>query len=124
MRRSYRSRYCSVLIVADSCRTRARPVASGRNEVQYVEYRNGTDLGNHVRKIAATNTTEDVVLKRRLIGPQALRLAQSHSQGQARPAHCDDRPARRGSCSGLRVRSLRGPAEEVARPSPCSEERR
>ncbi|HKA69817.1 MAG TPA: phage tail protein [Actinomycetes bacterium] len=38
------------------------------NEVKYAEYRNGNDPQNHVRKIATTNTTQDVVLKRGLIG--------------------------------------------------------
>ena len=42
------------------------------NEVHYVEYRNGNDPRNDVRKIATTNTTKDVVLKRGLIGDRRL----------------------------------------------------
>jgi phage tail-like protein len=42
------------------------------NEVQYAEYRNGNDPQNHVRKIATTNTTQDVVLRRGLIGYSRL----------------------------------------------------
>jgi phage tail-like protein len=43
------------------------------NEVKYSEYRNGNEMANHVRKIANTNTTDDVTLKRGVIGdPKAL----------------------------------------------------
>jgi phage tail-like protein len=42
------------------------------NEVHYAEYRNGNDPQNHVRKIATTNTTQDVVLRRGLIGDRRL----------------------------------------------------
>jgi phage tail-like protein len=42
------------------------------NEVQYAEYRNGNDPQNHVRKIATTNTTQGVVLRRGLIGDRRL----------------------------------------------------
>jgi phage tail-like protein len=42
------------------------------NEVKYSEYRNGNELENHVRKIANTNTTDDVTLKRGLIGDRGL----------------------------------------------------
>ena len=38
------------------------------NEVKYSEYRNGNDAQNHVRKVANTNTTDDVTLKRGVIG--------------------------------------------------------
>lgn len=38
------------------------------SEVKYAEYRNGNDSGNHVRKIATMNVTQDVVLRRGLIG--------------------------------------------------------
>ena len=34
------------------------------NEVKFSEYRNGNDPENHVRKVANTNTTSDVTLKR------------------------------------------------------------
>jgi phage tail-like protein len=37
------------------------------NEVKYSEYRNGNDAENHVRKVANTNTTDDITLKRGLI---------------------------------------------------------
>ena len=42
------------------------------NEVKYAEYRNGNDKDNHVRKIANTNTTDDVTLKRGIIGDLRL----------------------------------------------------
>jgi phage tail-like protein len=42
------------------------------NEVKYSEYRNGNDPENHVRKVANTNTTDDVTLKRGIIGDHRL----------------------------------------------------
>lgn len=42
------------------------------NEVKYSEYRNGNEPENHVRKIPNTNTTDDVTLKRGLIGELSL----------------------------------------------------
>ncbi|MEW2416049.1 phage tail protein [Streptomyces sp. NPDC046866] len=42
------------------------------NEVRFSEYRNGNDRENHVRKIANTNTTNDVTLKRGIIGDLRL----------------------------------------------------
>jgi phage tail-like protein len=42
------------------------------NEVKYSEYRNGNDPENHVRKIANTNSTDDVTLKRGIIGDLRL----------------------------------------------------
>jgi phage tail-like protein len=42
------------------------------NEVKYSEYRNGNDPENHVRKVPNTNTTDDVTLKRGVIGDVAL----------------------------------------------------
>jgi phage tail-like protein len=42
------------------------------NEVKYTEYRNGNDTQNHARKIATTNSTQDVVLRRGLIGDLRL----------------------------------------------------
>ena len=42
------------------------------NEVKYSEYRNGNDKENHVRKVANTNTTDDVTLKRGVIGDVRL----------------------------------------------------
>ncbi|KJS54029.1 phage tail protein [Streptomyces rubellomurinus] len=42
------------------------------NEVKFSEYRNGNDKENHVRKIANTNTTDDVTLKRGIIGDLRL----------------------------------------------------
>ncbi|TCN32771.1 phage tail-like protein [Kribbella orskensis] len=41
------------------------------NEVKYSEYRNGNEE-NHVRKVANTNTTDDVTLKRGVIGDRRL----------------------------------------------------
>ncbi len=42
------------------------------NEVKYSEYRNGNDKENHVRKIPNINTTENVTLKRGVIGDLSL----------------------------------------------------
>ncbi len=42
------------------------------NEVKFAEYRNGNDLENHVRKIANINSTDDVTLKRGIIGDLRL----------------------------------------------------
>jgi phage tail-like protein len=42
------------------------------NEVKYSEYRNGNERENHVRKVANTNTTDDVTLKRGIIGDLRL----------------------------------------------------
>jgi phage tail-like protein len=42
------------------------------NEVKYSEYRNGNDKENHVRKIPNINSTEDVTLKRGVIGDLRL----------------------------------------------------
>jgi phage tail-like protein len=42
------------------------------NEVKYSEYRSGNDKENHVRKVANTNTTDDVTLKRGVIGDLRL----------------------------------------------------
>jgi phage tail-like protein len=42
------------------------------NEVKYSEYRNGNDQPNHVRKIANTNTTDDVTLKRGIVGDSQI----------------------------------------------------
>jgi phage tail-like protein len=44
------------------------------NEVKYSEYRNGNDADNHPRKVANVNSTDDVTLKRGVIGD--LRLFQ------------------------------------------------
>ncbi|WP_327397376.1 phage tail protein [Streptomyces phaeochromogenes] len=44
------------------------------NEIKYSEYRNGNDAENHVHKIANVNSTDDVTLKRGVIGD--LRLFQ------------------------------------------------
>jgi phage tail-like protein len=42
------------------------------NEVKYSEYRNGNDADNHPRKIANVNSTDDVTLKRGVIGDLSL----------------------------------------------------
>jgi phage tail-like protein len=42
------------------------------NEVKFSEYRNGNEKDNHVRKIANTNTVDDVTLKRGVIGNVGL----------------------------------------------------
>ena len=42
------------------------------NTVTFSEYRNGNDPENHVRKIANTNKTDDITLKRGIIGDLRL----------------------------------------------------
>jgi phage tail-like protein len=42
------------------------------NEIKYSEYRNGNDPDNHVRKIPNINSTDDVTLKRGVIGDLRL----------------------------------------------------
>jgi phage tail-like protein len=42
------------------------------NEVKFSEYRNGNDKENHVRKIPNINSTDDVTLKRGVIGDLRL----------------------------------------------------
>jgi phage tail-like protein len=49
-------------------------VSAITNTVKFSEYRNGNDVENHVRKIANINSTDDVTLKRGVIGD--LRLFQ------------------------------------------------
>jgi phage tail-like protein len=56
------------------------------NEVKYSEYRNGNDKENHVRKIANVNTTDDVTLKRGLIGDLRLfEWLKATREGDAQP---------------------------------------
>jgi phage tail-like protein len=42
------------------------------SEVKFAEYRNGNDAENHVRKVANVNTTDDITLKRGVIGDLRL----------------------------------------------------
>ena len=42
------------------------------NEIKYSEYRNGNDADNHVRKVPNVNSTDDVTLKRGVIGDLQL----------------------------------------------------
>jgi phage tail-like protein len=42
------------------------------NEVKYSEYRNGNDMENHVRKVGNTESTDDITLKRGVIGDLRL----------------------------------------------------
>jgi phage tail-like protein len=42
------------------------------SEMKFSEYRNGSDKENHVRKIANINSTDDVTLKRGVIGDPRL----------------------------------------------------
>jgi phage tail-like protein len=42
------------------------------NEIKFSEYRNGNDPDNHVRKVANVNSTDDVTLKRGLVGDLRL----------------------------------------------------
>lgn len=56
------------------------------NEVKYSEYRNGNDPENHVRKVANTNTTDDVTLKRGIIGDTRLfDWIKAHREGTHEP---------------------------------------
>jgi phage tail-like protein len=56
------------------------------NEVKYAEYRNGNDRANHVRKIANVNSTDDVTLKRGLIGdPGLFRWVEETRRGVGTP---------------------------------------
>lgn len=42
------------------------------NEVKFAEYRNGNDKENHARKVPNVNSTDDITLKRGLIGDLSL----------------------------------------------------
>lgn len=42
------------------------------NEVKYSEYRNGSDMENHTRKVPNINSTDDITLKRGVIGDLRL----------------------------------------------------
>lgn len=42
------------------------------NEIKYSEYRNGNEPENHVRKVPNINSTDDVTLKRGVIGDPSL----------------------------------------------------
>lgn len=42
------------------------------NEIKFSEYRNGNDKANHVRKVPNVNSTDDVTLKRGLVGDARL----------------------------------------------------
>ena len=42
------------------------------SEVKFSEYRNGNDMENHVRKVPNINSTDDVTLKRGVIGDLRL----------------------------------------------------
>ena len=53
-------------------------------EIHYAEYRNGNDLGNQPRKVAATSRTNDVVLRRGLIGDLGL-FAWLHATQDGQP---------------------------------------
>jgi hypothetical protein len=92
------------------------------NEVKYSKYRNGNDRENHVRKIATMNVTQDVVLRRGMIGDLRLFDWLNATPGRPlRPTHGHDCLARRGSSVGLRVRASASASQKVARPCPCGE---
>jgi phage tail-like protein len=56
------------------------------NEVKFSEYRNGNDKENHVRKIANVNTTDDITLKRGVIGdPRLFAWLKSTREGDVNP---------------------------------------
>ena len=95
------------------------------NEVKFSEYRNGNDKANHVRKVPNTNTTDDVTLKRGLIGD--LRLfdwLKATRDGEYSPQTVtitllDERRNR-----GLQLEPARRAAEEVGRPDVRGQGRR
>lgn len=56
------------------------------NEIKYSEYRNGNDNENHVRKVPNINTTDDVTLKRGLIGdPRLFTWLKAQREGDLDP---------------------------------------
>lgn len=56
------------------------------NEVKFSEYRNGNDPENHTRKIANVNSTDDVTLKRGVIGdPRLFTWLKSTREGDFEP---------------------------------------
>jgi phage tail-like protein len=56
------------------------------NEVKYSEYRNGNEKDNHVRKVANTNSTDDVTLKRGVIGdPRLFEWLRNTRRGEHEP---------------------------------------
>jgi phage tail-like protein len=56
------------------------------NEVKFSEYRNGNDPENHVRKVANTNTTDNVTLKRGVIGdPRLFNWIKATREGDFQP---------------------------------------
>ncbi len=94
--------------------------------MKYSEYRNGNDKENHVRKVPNINTTDDVTLKRGIIGD--LRLfdwLKATREGDLRarapsPSRCSTRRAPRSCTWMLQQR----PAEEVGRPDAGRQGRR
>ncbi len=88
------------------------------NEVKYSEYRNGNDKENHVRKVPNINTTDDVTLKRGVIGDLRLfNWLKSTREGDFEPADRHHHPARRaprrrsagGSCQSAQPKKWVGP---------------
>jgi phage tail-like protein len=56
------------------------------NEIKYSEYRNGNDPENHVRKVPNINSTDDVTLKRGVVGDLRLFLwLKSQREGDLNP---------------------------------------
>lgn len=56
------------------------------NEIKYSEYRNGNDAENHVRKVPNINSTDDVTLKRGVIGdPSLFEWLKSQRKGKISP---------------------------------------
>ena len=88
------------------------------NEVKYSEYRNGNDPENHARKVANINTTDDVTLKRGIIGDLRLfEWLKATREGDFRPADRHRDAARRaraprsasGSCTAAQPKKWVGP---------------
>ena len=56
------------------------------NEITFSEYRNGNDPENHSRKIGNTNKTDDITLKRGLVGdPKLFEWLKATREGDYKP---------------------------------------
>ena len=100
-------------------------VSGLESEIVYAEYRNGNDMVNHARKIPTLHRTGDVTLKRGVIGDLRLfEWLKATRDGDARPPHGGDHPARRGPSAGVRLDPAQRPAEEVGRADAEGQRRR
>ena len=87
------------------------------NEVKYSEYRNGNDKENHVRKVPNVNSTDDVTLKRGVIGDVGLfTWLKNTREGTFDPRTVTVTLLDEAAHAGVLVDPSAGPAEEVGRP--------